>query len=103
MYPSANLTSFRSLTKTSSMLVAGVLLAICFFVTPNANGQSSEVTGAIEGKVTNSQTNAPVSGAAVQVINLDSQVPSATKTTSFAEGYTAESFISARAARPFGP
>lgn len=71
-------TSPRSLSK--KLLFAGFMLAVSFFLTPSANAQT-EVTGAIEGRVTSSQSpNGPVVGATVQIINLDTQVPAATKT-----------------------
>jgi hypothetical protein len=80
MHPHSTLTSLRSLSKTSSLLVAGFVLTVCFFLPPSANAQT-EVTGAIEGTVTSSQNpNEPVVGASVQIINLDSQVQTATKT-----------------------
>lgn len=43
------------------------------------SGGPTEVTGALEGRV-NSLTNQPVAGATVQIINLDTQVQTATKT-----------------------
>lgn len=62
------------------LLVVGFMLAVSFALTTSANAQT-EVTGAIEGRVTSSQSpNGPVAGATVQIINLDTQVPAATKT-----------------------
>ncbi|MFS8087415.1 MAG: carboxypeptidase regulatory-like domain-containing protein, partial [Acidobacteriota bacterium] len=81
MHPYSMPRSRRSLSKLPSLLVAGFMLAISFFVTPAVNAQNSEVTGAIEGKVTNSQKpNEPIANASVQIVNLDSDVPTATKT-----------------------
>ena len=55
------------------------MLAVSFCLTASANAQT-EVTGAIEGRVTSNQTHEPVPGATVQIVNLDSQVQTATKT-----------------------
>jgi hypothetical protein len=61
-------------------MTACFILMVSFFLTDSINAQT-EVTGAIEGRVTNSQApNEPVAGAAVQIINLDSEVQTATKT-----------------------
>jgi hypothetical protein len=79
MQPYSTSTSLRSPSKRTSLLVAGLMLAVCFLLTPSTNAQT-EVTGAIEGRVTSSQTNEAVGGATVQIINLDSQVQTATKT-----------------------
>jgi hypothetical protein len=62
------------------LLAVGFMLAVSFFLATSANAQT-EVTGAIEGRVTSSQSpNGPIAGATVQIINLDTQVPAATKT-----------------------
>src|SRR6476660_2389413 len=62
------------------LLVVGFMLAVSLTLKTSANAQT-EVTGAIEGRVTSSQSpNGPVAGATVQIINLDTQVPAATKT-----------------------
>jgi hypothetical protein len=79
MHPHSTPTSLDSLSKTSSLLVAGLVLAVSFFLTPSATAQT-EVTGAIEGRVTSSQTNEPVVAAIVQIINLETEVQTATKT-----------------------
>jgi Carboxypeptidase regulatory-like domain len=65
---------------TILLMTACFVFTVSFFLTDSASAQT-EVTGAIEGRVTNSQNpNEPVAGAAVQIINLDSQVQTATKT-----------------------
>ena len=65
---------------TTLLLTACFMLTVSFFLTGSVNAQT-EVTGAIEGRVTSSQSpNAPVPDATVQIINLESQVQSATKT-----------------------
>ena len=62
------------------LLGGAFIVAVSFFITASANAQT-EVTGAIEGRVTSSQSpNPPVAGARVQIINLETQVPAATKT-----------------------
>ena len=62
------------------LLTASFILAVFFFLPESIKAQT-EVTGAIEGTVTNSQNpSEPVPGATVQIINLDSQVQTATKT-----------------------
>ncbi len=61
-------------------MTAVFILTVSFFLTASTNAQT-EVTGAIEGIVTSSQNpNEPVADAAVQIINLDSEVQTATKT-----------------------
>ena len=65
---------------TILVMTACFILTVSFFLADSVNAQT-EVTGAIEGRVTNSQSpNEPVVGAAVQIINLDSEVQTATKT-----------------------
>ncbi len=65
---------------TILVMTACFILMASFFLADSVNAQT-EVTGAIEGRVTNSQSpNEPVVGAAVQIINLDSEVQTATKT-----------------------
>ena len=62
------------------LAIAGFTLTVAFCLTSSANAQT-EVTGAIEGTVTSSQSpNGPVAGATVRIMNLNTQVPSATKT-----------------------
>lgn len=62
------------------LLVVGFMLAASFALATPANAQT-EVTGAISGKVTSSQSPyEPVAGATVQIINVETQVPAATKT-----------------------
>src|SRR6266498_4095644 len=57
------------------LLAFGFMLAVSFALTTSASAQT-EVTGAIEGRVTSSQSpNGPVAGATVQITNLDTQVP----------------------------
>ncbi|HEX8889343.1 MAG TPA: TonB-dependent receptor [Pyrinomonadaceae bacterium] len=79
MYPSLNPVSNISLL-TKFWLSASLILLASFFLPVSLKAQT-EVTGAIEGRVTNSQSpNEPVAGASVQIINLESQVQTATKT-----------------------
>jgi hypothetical protein len=79
MYPSQKPIAHFSLS-TILLLTACFMLTVSFFLTGSVNAQT-EVTGAIEGRVTNSQNpNEPISGATVQIINLESQVQTATKT-----------------------
>lgn len=78
MRPHSTATSPRSIYK--KLLVVGFMLTVSFALTASANAQT-EVTGAIAGRVTSSQSPyGPVAGARVQMINLDTQVPAATKT-----------------------
>lgn len=80
MYPTTpkNISRF---SLSSILWLAFCLIATVFFLMPESVQAQTEVTGAIEGHVTSRKDpNTPVVGAAVQIINLDSQVQSATKT-----------------------
>jgi hypothetical protein len=78
--PSYSKPSAHFSLSTILLTTACFILTISFFLPDSANAQT-EVTGAIEGIVTSSQNpNAPVADAAVQIINLDSEVQTATKT-----------------------
>jgi cell division protein FtsN len=79
MYPSQKPIAHFSFS-TILLLTACFMLTVSFFLTGSVNAQT-EVTGAIEGRVTNSQKpNEPVPNATVQIINLESQVQTATRT-----------------------
>jgi hypothetical protein len=79
MYPSQKPIAHFSFS-TILLLTACFMLTASFFLPAAVNAQT-EVTGAIEGRVTNSQKpDEPVAGATVQIINLESQVQTATKT-----------------------
>lgn len=79
MHPYSKPSAHFSLS-TILLMPACFILTVSFFLTDSIHAQT-EVTGAIEGRVTNSRNpNEPVVGAAVQIINLDSQVQTATKT-----------------------
>ena len=78
-YPNSTPTRPRLFSNIPLFLVACFALEVGFLLTPFANAQS-EVTGAIKGRVVNSQTNEPVVGAAVQIINLETQTSTYTRT-----------------------
>jgi Carboxypeptidase regulatory-like domain len=79
MYPS--LKSVSNISLLTKFWLSALLILLASFFLPVSLKAQTEVTGAIEGRVTNSQSpNEPVAGASVQIINLESQVQTATKT-----------------------